>query len=74
MDLGEWHTSCIVESAEGMTEFPLGTEIDVILRLMFVEEAGALFHALTSVGLFEGSRKVATGVFLDGDDALADGH
>ncbi len=66
VELGEFQTSCIVESATGLDVLPLGEEITVRIRLLFVDQAADAFAGLASVELFEGSKRVATGVFLDG--------
>lgn len=64
IELGEYQTSCVVESATGLDVLPLGEEVVVTVRILFVDQAGDAFAALTSLELFEGSKLVATGVFL----------
>ena len=66
VELGEFQTSCIVESATGLDVLPLGEELIVTIRVLFVDQAADAFAGLTSLELFEGSKRVATGVFLDG--------
>ncbi|WP_152649760.1 hypothetical protein [Demequina oxidasica] len=65
LELGEFQTSCIVESDTGLDVLPLGEEITVRIRPLFVNQAADAFAELVSVELFEGNKRVATGVFLD---------
>ena len=70
VELGEFQTSCIVESAGGVDVLPLGEEVVVTIRVLFVDQVADTFAGLTSLELFEGSKRVATGVFLDGPPYL----
>ncbi|GAA1750469.1 hypothetical protein GCM10009747_04770 [Agromyces humatus] len=65
IEVGEFQTSCVVESDAGLELLPLGEEMDVRIRVMFPEAAGPAFAKLAVVELFEGNRRVATGQFLD---------
>lgn len=67
--LGKLRSSCIVESANGLDVLPLGEEVIASIRVHLAEQ-GSAFQALTSVELFEGSKLVATGVFLDSPRGL----
>jgi len=71
LELGEFQTSCIVESAAGVDVLPLGEEVMVTIRILFVDQVADAFAGLTSLELFEGRRRVATGVFLDGPPDLS---
>jgi len=64
IQLGDIQTSCVIRSLNGMNLIPLGEEAVVAVRLLFQDEVGQEFAALTSLDLFEGSKHVATGAFL----------
>jgi hypothetical protein len=63
--LGEFQTSCIVESESGKLEFPLGELVDAQIRVIFAERVGKAFASARAVQLYEGSKLVAEGEFLD---------
>lgn len=65
IELGEFQSSCIVESVTGLKVLPFGTEVDVQIRVIFPDWAGVAFARVATVELFEGNRLVATGSFLD---------
>lgn len=65
IELGDFQTSCIVECVEGQTELPLGQSVDVQITVLFEEWAGAAFLAARNVRLYEGTKLVATGTFLE---------
>lgn len=63
--LGEFQTSCVIEDDSGRTNFPLGELLEVQVRILFESWTGEAFASASSVELFEGSKLVATGVFID---------
>ena len=63
--IGSVSTSCIVDFEDPLAMPALGESIEARLTLMFPEEYRAAFSALASVKLFEGSKLVATGIFID---------
>ena len=65
IELGEFQTSCIVDSSAGFEILPLGEEVEVRIRVLFAEHVGAAFSRAAAVELFEGAKLVATGRFLD---------
>jgi len=65
LDLGEFQTTCTVESIAGPTILPLGEEVAVTIRPLFADRLGDAFARLESVGLFEGNKHVASGRFID---------
>ncbi|MFC8730865.1 hypothetical protein ACFT5B_00205 [Luteimicrobium sp. NPDC057192] len=65
--LGQFQSSCVIESSAGLDVLPLGEEVEVRIRLLSPEHTGATFIGATSVKLFEGNKLVATGSFLDGE-------
>ena len=66
LELGEFQTSCVVESATGISHFALGEEVLVDIRVMHPQMLGAAFAQLEKVELYEGSRLVASGKFVRG--------
>lgn len=66
LELGEFQTPCVIDSAQGLDVLPLGEEVVVRVRLLFAEQAAEAFAVLESLELFEGNKRVATGAFLDG--------
>ena len=66
VELGDSQTSCIVESATTSEVLPLGEEVVVTIRVLFVKQTADAFGRLDSLELFEGNKRVAHGVFLDG--------
>jgi len=64
LDLGGSQTSCIIDDDSGRESFPPGEEVDVVIRTLF-PWVGQEFRALRTVKLFEGSKLVAVGEFLD---------
>ncbi len=73
IELGDFQTSCIVESADGRAELPLGQNVEVQITVLFEEWAGAAFMEAQNVRLYEGAKLVATGTFLDVQSRHADG-
>ena len=66
LELGEFQTSCIVESATGLDMLPLGEELIVTIRVLFVDEVADSLAELASVEIFEGNKRVNDGGLLDG--------
>lgn len=65
IELGEFQTSCVVGEGYEGSEMPLGVPIDVQIRVVFPEHVSEAFAAIEAVELYDGSRLVATGGFLD---------
>ncbi len=65
LDLGPYQTSCIVTSASGSTELPLGEDLLVEIRPLFPDRLGDAFTSLGLVILSEGNKVVAKGRFTD---------
>lgn len=64
IELGGFQSSCVVEDLTGRTELPLGESIEVRIRILFEDWAGAAFGQAETVELYEGNKLVATGEFL----------
>jgi len=63
--LGDVFTSCIVCPKKQLERFEQGMDHDVILEVMFWDRYKELMPKDLSVRLYDGSRLVATGVFLE---------
>jgi hypothetical protein len=63
--VGNAYTSTVVWTVTGESAFELERDYDVALEVMFWEEYSEQFVEGMSVELFDGSRKVAEGVFLE---------
>jgi translation elongation factor EF-Tu-like GTPase len=61
IDINGVHTSCVVSGIGGVEEFSFGKEHEVSLALMFPEQYKHSFKLNDKVGLYEGSKLIATG-------------
>ncbi len=64
LDLGDTQTSCIIADDSGRKTFPPGEEITVEIRVIYPWVVRQ-FQGLRTVRLYEGSKLVAVGEFLD---------
>jgi hypothetical protein len=65
LKVGEIFTSCIIHPLDEANELALGQEHEVMLEVVFWDEYRRLFHDGMLLELYEGSKKVASGQFLD---------
>jgi hypothetical protein len=65
LKLGDVFTSTVVRSTTGASTFDAGRDYDVHLEIVYWEQYADLFDPSSSIGLYEGSRLIAVGEFLD---------
>jgi len=67
LDLGDTQTTCIIGDDSGRETFPPGEDVTVQIRVIFPWVV-KVFQGLRKVRLYEGSKLVAVGDFLDQTD------
>lgn len=65
IDAGGEYTSCVIESLGDATVFAFDQEYVVRLRLLFPDLYASAFSVGSVVRLYEGSRRVGTGVIIE---------
>jgi hypothetical protein len=67
IEIGSVTTSCTVSRSDAEVAIPLGEEVQVLIELLFPEAYGDAFSGLSAFQLFEGSKRVADGRFINDD-------
>lgn len=65
LKLGDVFTSTVVHATMGIDVFAAGTTYNVELEIMFWDQYGSLFNHKEPAKLYEGSRLIAVGEFLE---------